>query len=167
MNEEFQSHVFTSCCGSGRPPPGNCQGRGPWCWETWCRSGTTCPPPGRFGACGTDRVSSNSSQKSPSLHQHAPSRACRAASAERNMITESLLMLLCQRRALNGCCWAPSFNSANVISLIKAQAEAEWTLKHSLDVRGCWLMLGASDWTVFPWEELYPSLTSTKPCWED
>lgn len=107
INGTFQSHVFTFCCGSGPPPPGSCQGWGPWCWGTCCcRRGTSCPPPGRFGACGMGRVSAGSSQRSPSLHQHAPSRACCAASAERNRIIVSLVMSVCQRRALNGCSWA-------------------------------------------------------------
>lgn len=91
---------LTFCHGSELPPPGSCQGWDPWWWGTCCRQGTSCPLPGRFGACGMGRVSVGSSQRSPNLLRLAPSRACCAASAERNRI-----MALLQRKALYGCCW--------------------------------------------------------------
>lgn len=75
---------FTSCCGSGPPPPGSCLGRGLWYWGTWCWWGISFPPLWKSAACGRGRVSAGSSRTSPSLRRPAPSHACCAASATGN-----------------------------------------------------------------------------------
>lgn len=155
IDDTFQSHVFTFCCGSGLPPPGNCLASGPWCWGTCCWWVTSYPPLGRFGACGMGRVSAGSSQRFPSLRRRAPSRACCAASAERNRVVVSLLMPAFQRRAL-------THPSRGVMSFpwLRLWVEAEWTVKHGFDVRACGLM-----WTGWcPWRELSPSTTGLMPC---
>lgn len=88
MSLGFNSSYFCS----EQPPPGSCQGLGPWWWGTWWRWVTLCLPLWKSGAYGRGHASAGNFQKSPSRHLPAPSHVYCAASMEKERSGRKWLM---------------------------------------------------------------------------